>query len=105
MESAIPYAPLNRLVRTASFRLAALYVVVFALSVVLLGAVVYFSVGREIAAAVDSRVTEETEKLQAIYRASGLEKLTQVVAARAIEAASLDYRLEDASGRDRKSVV
>jgi signal transduction histidine kinase len=99
VESDIPYAPLNRLVRTASFRLAALYVVVFALSVILLGAVVYFSVGREISAAVDERVREDSEKLQVVYRANGLDRLVQVVGARVLEAGSLDYRLEDASGR------
>jgi signal transduction histidine kinase len=99
VESDIPYAPLNRLIRTASFRLAALYVVVFALSVIVLGAVVYFSVGREISAAVDERVREDSEKLQVVYRANGLDKLVQLVSARVLEAGSLDYRLEDASGR------
>jgi signal transduction histidine kinase len=99
VESDIPYAPLNRLIRTASFRLATLYVVVFALSVIVLGAVVYFSVGREISTAVDERLREDTEKLQGVYRTNGLDKLVQVVSARVLEAGSLDYRLEDASGR------
>ncbi len=90
---------LPRLIRTASFRLAATYLAVFALSVAILGIVVYFSVGREIVLELDERVTEEAATLRASFRTHGLERLAEQVRARAGEAASLGYRLEDHAGR------
>jgi signal transduction histidine kinase len=65
----------------------------------ILGAVVYFSVGREIGLEFDERLQAETGRLQGHLRARGLERLAEEVRARSVEAASLDYRLEDASGR------
>jgi hypothetical protein len=47
----------------------------------------------------DERVKGETATLRAIFRANGLERLTDEVRARTLEAASLDYRLEDSGGR------
>jgi signal transduction histidine kinase len=84
---------------TASFRLTAAYLAIFTLSVVILGAVVYFSVGHEMARDSDKRVAAEVESLQAVFRADGMEQLAQIVRARAGGAAAFDYRLEDGEGR------
>ncbi|MGO9772100.1 MAG: ATP-binding protein [Roseiarcus sp.] len=89
----------NRLFRATSFRLAALYLAMFTLSVLVLGAVVYFTVGREIEIEFDERVQAEAHTLRAFAKANGIERLAEEVRARTLEAASLDYRLEDGAGR------
>ena len=91
--------PNLRLIRTTSFRLAALYLSLFTASVLILGAVVYFSVGREIRIEFDERLQTETERLRGRFHAGGLQRLVEAVRARTLEAASLDYRLEDGEGR------
>jgi signal transduction histidine kinase len=67
--------------------------------VLVLGVVVYFSVGHELALESDARVVAETSSLVNYLAANGLEKLAQIVRARAGGAAALDYRLEDGQGR------
>ena len=52
-----------RLLRTASFRLAVLYLALFTASALALGAFVYMSVQREIPADFDERIVEETGAL------------------------------------------
>jgi signal transduction histidine kinase len=88
----------NRLLRTTSFRLASIYVVLFTASVLILGAVVYFSVSREIRLEFDERLRAETTRLTSHFQANGLGRLAEEVRARTSEAASLDYRLEDRDG-------
>jgi signal transduction histidine kinase len=83
----------------ASFRLAATYLAIFTLSVVVLGTVVYFSVGHEFARESDERVVAEAASLQNYFLANGLERLADLVRARAGGAGALDYRLEDGAGR------
>jgi signal transduction histidine kinase len=90
---------LLRLICTTSFRLTTIYLVVFALSIVILGIVIYFSVGREIVLQIDERVTEETTALRADLAANGLSQLIKDVRARSGAAAALAYRLEDSNGR------
>jgi signal transduction histidine kinase len=97
-ESDIRYASFRRLIRTASFRLAAIYLALFSVSVVVLGAIVYFIVGREISRQIDDRVLRETSTLEAHFERVGLAALTQEIRARTLAAASLDYRLEDEDG-------
>jgi signal transduction histidine kinase len=90
---------LRRLIHTASFRLATIYLAIFAVSVVVLGAVVYLIVGREMEIEFDGRLRNEVAGLRAYFLANGLERLTEEVRIRTFEAASLDYCLEDAAGR------
>jgi signal transduction histidine kinase len=88
----------NRLFGTTSFRLAAIYVSLFTLSVTMLGVVVYLMVGREIELAFDSRVQSETAELSAVPYAKGFDALAEEIRHRILQAGSLDYRLEDANG-------
>ncbi len=89
---------LRRILSVASFRLAATYLAIFTLSVGLLGAVVYWRVVREYARANDERVLAEAASLQDCFREQGLDKLADLVRARAGAAGALDYRLEDGAG-------
>ena len=89
---------LRRILSVASFRLAATYLAIFTLSVGLLGAVVYWGVDREFARANDERVLAEAASLQEYFREHGLDKLADLVRARAGAAGALDYRLEDGAG-------
>jgi signal transduction histidine kinase len=95
----IPFVSLSRLLGTASFRLAATYLVMFSASVVLLGVVVYFSVGYEIVRQLDDRLIEETSKLTSYFQKNGLTRLAEHISARKAAGSFLDYRLEDGGGR------
>jgi len=89
---------LSNLLRTTSFRLVAIYLTIFIASVVILGAVVYVSVGREIEREVDERIETEMADLQAVFRTGGFQRFGEEIVRRTSLAASLDYRLEDSSG-------
>ena len=71
--------PRLSLVRTTSFRLAAIYLLLFTLSALALGAFVYLSVRREILADFDERIVEETDSLQRIFAREGRERLTEIL--------------------------
>ena len=88
-----------RLIRTASFRLAAIYVSIFGVSVAVLGLVTYIGISQEAARQIDERIAKEAAALAEDYRINGLERLADEVRARTFEAASLDYRLEDETGQ------
>jgi signal transduction histidine kinase len=90
---------LLRLIQTASFRLAAVYLSIFALSVVALGAIVYVAVGREISLLIDERIKKETAILKSDYLRNGLDHLVSEVRSRTSEPASPDYRLQDSQGQ------
>jgi methyl-accepting chemotaxis protein len=90
---------LLRVIRTTSFRLTTIYLVVFALSIMILGVAVYFSVGHEIVSQIDERLMEETAALRADLAANGLAQLTKDIRARSGAAGALAYRLEDRTGR------
>jgi signal transduction histidine kinase len=90
---------LLRLIQTASFRLAAVYLSIFALSVAALGAIVYVAVGREISLQMDERIKKETAFLKDDYLQNGIDHLAREVRTRTVEPASPDYRLEDPEGR------
>jgi signal transduction histidine kinase len=90
---------LSNLLRTTSFRLVAIYLTIFSASVVILGVVVYFSVGREIEREVDERIQTETADLQNLFLAAGFERFGEEIGRRTNLAASLDYRLEDSARR------
>jgi signal transduction histidine kinase len=90
--------PIN-ILRTTSFRLVAIYLGLFTLSVIILGIVVYYSVGRQVEREFDERVKAEMRTLQNYSQTNGIERLQEEIRNRTIEAASLDYRLEDKAGR------
>jgi hypothetical protein len=71
-----------RLLRTASFRLAVLYLALFTASALALGAFVYMSVQREILTDFDERIGEETDALKSDFATGGRERLTGIIEAR-----------------------
>jgi signal transduction histidine kinase len=73
----------TRLLRTASFRLATLYLALFAASTIALGAFVYWSIRHEILADFDEGIVEERDALQHIFTSRGRGALTAVLDARA----------------------
>lgn len=100
MQSVRPsfFTAASRLLRTASFRLAASYLAVFSLSVMLLGAAVYVSVRHALLHEIDERVGEETALLVKVFDSGGLDALVATIERRSAGVASLDYRVEDAAG-------
>ncbi len=60
-----------RLLRTASFRLAILYLALFTASALALGAFVYLSVRHEILTDFDERIAEESEALKSAFADGG----------------------------------
>ena len=92
--------PRLSLVRTTSFRLAAIYLLLFTLSALALGAFVYLSVRREILADFDERIVEETDSLQHIFAREGRERLTEILEARGVSSGgALSYGLQGRDGR------
>jgi len=99
VESDIHSAAFPRLLRTASFRLASIYVVIFSLSIAVLGVAVYFAVGRDVSSQIDERIEEEAVLLKADFRQYGLTWLVNEVQQRTFEPAGFDYRLENNAGQ------
>ncbi|HYA72024.1 MAG TPA: HAMP domain-containing protein, partial [Roseiarcus sp.] len=91
--------PRTSLFRTSSFRLAAIYLALFTVSVLILGAVVYFVVWREIASEIDADIQGETSTLVREFAAHGRDRLQAIIEARSRGGGSFVYGLEDAEGR------
>ncbi len=91
--------PRTSLFRTSSFRLAAIYLALFTVSVLILGAVVYFVVWREIASEIDADIQGETSTLVREFAAHGRDRLQAIIEARSRSGGSFVYGLEDAQGR------
>lgn len=90
--------PLKLLLRTASFRLAALYVVVFAASALVLGAAVFFAARSALEQQMVARIEIESSFLRDEYQTGGLGHLLAVVRARGRGASALDYLVRNAEG-------
>ena len=88
-----------RLLRTASFRLAATYLALFTLSALGLGVFVYLSVRREILADFDERIIEETDALHTTFAREGRERLAAIIAARGSSSGAFTYGLESPDGK------
>lgn len=91
--------PLPRLLRTASFRLAALYAVLFGGSVLLLGVVVFWTTRSALEEQVRRRIETEVASLQLDFRSNGLDHLVATIQERTRAAANLDYFLVDPVGK------
>ncbi len=88
-----------RLLRVASFRFAALYVVVFAVSALILGATVFFQARSALQQQMTARIETEVSLLTKEYRTYGLAHLIQAVAERGQGAArTLEYLVESPAG-------
>lgn len=90
--------PVPRLLRTASFRLAALYALLFGGSVAVLGAVVGWTAHAALEQQLRGRIEAEVAALQAEQRAGGIQRVAEAVQARGHGTRALDYRLEAADG-------
>jgi len=89
---------LPRLLRATSFRLAALYVALFAVSALVLGAAVFLIARSAIEQQMAARIETETAFLRGEFRTAGLDHLLAVVRARGRGTSALDYLVEDATG-------
>jgi signal transduction histidine kinase len=88
-----------RLLRTASFRLAVLYLALFTASALALGAFVYMSVQREILTDFDERIAEETDALKSDFATGGRERLAGIIEARGSGGAGFSYGLVGPNGK------
>jgi len=91
--------PRISLYRTSSFRLAAVYLGLFTVSVLILGAAVSFVVWREIAGEIDADIQGETSTLMREFAAHGRDRLQTVIELRSRGPSSFAYGLEDGAGR------
>jgi len=92
------FARLPRIVRTANFGLAILYAALFAASVVILGAIVYWIMQTSLERQMTSRINAEVDLLQEEFRSEGLQELVREVRERTTYFPALDYLVLDAKG-------
>jgi signal transduction histidine kinase len=87
-----------RLVRTASFGLALLYATLLAVSAVILGFIVYWTVQASIDRQMGARIDAEIEILKGELRSEGSAELTREIETRINYFGALEYFLADADG-------
>jgi signal transduction histidine kinase len=92
------FVPLPRIVRTTSFGLAVLYTLLFAISAVILGTLVYFTVRTSLDRQMATRIDAEVELLRQELRSEGKAALISEVQERANYFHALDYLVVDANG-------
>jgi signal transduction histidine kinase len=90
---------LPRLVRTASFRLSALYAIVFGASVLFSGAVAFWSTRSALEQQLTRRIEAEMALLEQEFRSNGLERLVATVQQRTRDKTNLDYFVIDPAGK------
>ena len=88
-----------RLLRTTSFRLAALYLGLFSASALVLGAFVYLSVRHEILTDFDERIAEESDALKNAFADGGRDRLAEIIDARGSSGAGFAYGLVGPNGK------
>jgi signal transduction histidine kinase len=91
--------PLPRLVRTASFRLSALYAILFGVCVLLLGAAAFWSTRSALEQQLTRRIAAEMTLLEQEFRQNGIDALIATVQQRTRITGNLDYFVIDAAGR------
>ncbi len=91
-------AKLPRILRTASFRLASLYLVVFVASVALLGTVVFWTTRSALERQLRDRIEAEVTYLVSQYQRGGLAHVVTLVDQRDRGISALDYQLRDRHG-------
>ena len=89
---------LPRLLRVASFRLTALYIVIFAVSTLIVGATVVLWARSALEQQITARVEAEISLLVKEYRGHGLAGLVQAVNEREQRARTLEYLVESPAG-------
>lgn len=91
--------PLPRLVRTTSFRLSALYAVLFGMSVLVLAAVAFRSTQSALEQQLTRRIEAEMMQLEQEFRSDGVDRLVATVQERTRVNGSLDYFVADPAGK------
>lgn len=86
------------MLRSTSLRLAALYTAVFAISVVILGAVTLFATRAALLEQFETRIASESAALTQEYRTEGLQGVIQAVQERDRTPGALDYGLRGPHG-------
>ncbi len=89
---------LPRLLRTASFRLAALYALLFTISVLILGAVALWTIRGALDRQMTDRIAAEVATLRATYQAGGLDALVAAARTRGLGPVALDYAVDQPHG-------
>lgn len=89
---------MHRLLRTASFRLTALYVAIFAVSAALLGTAVFLAARSALEQQMAARIETDMSYLTNEFRDGGLDRLVTTVMSRGRGPIALDYLVQDASG-------
>ncbi len=89
---------LPRTLRTASFRLAALYAVLFSFSVAILGGVSLWTIRAALDRQMSDRIEAEVATLRTTYEAGGLAPLVAAAQARGRGPVALDYAVEQPPG-------
>ncbi|HYZ63917.1 MAG TPA: ATP-binding protein [Acetobacteraceae bacterium] len=90
--------PLPRLLQVATFRLAALYVGIFAGSAIVLGVAVFVQSRSALQQQMDARIETEAEFLLGEFKSGGIAHLAAIVRARGRGASALDYLLQGPAG-------
>jgi signal transduction histidine kinase len=90
--------PLPRLVRTASFRLSALYAILFGGCVLLLGAAAFWSTRSALEHQLTRRIEAEMTQLEQEFRQNGIDRLVATVQERTRINGNLDYFVIDMAG-------
>jgi signal transduction histidine kinase len=91
--------PLPRLVRTASFRLSALYAILFGGCVLLLGAAAFWSTRSALEMQLTRRIEAEMTLLEQEFRSNGIDRLVAAVRQRTQDKGNLDYFVLDSAGK------
>lgn len=89
----------RRLFRTASFRFATLYLLLFAASAVILGATVFWITRTALNGQAKVRIESEVISLRGEYQTGGLQHLVAAVEAHSRGSGALDYLVQGADGR------
>lgn len=84
--------------RTASFRLAGLYFIVFAVSALVMGVAVFVVARSALEEQMTSKITTETAFLREELRSGGIERLITIVKLREKGPKALDYLVQDEHG-------
>jgi signal transduction histidine kinase len=93
------FVPLPRLLRTASFRLSALYAILFGGCVLLLAAAAFWSTRSALEKQLTRRIEAETMLLEQEFRSNGIDGLIATVRQRTSVNGNLDYFVVDAAGK------
>src|SRR5262245_30379356 len=92
------FARIPRTLRTTSFGLGVLYAALFAVSTIILGSIVYWTVETSLDREITTNIEAEADLLQKEFKSEGFDELTRTVRDRGTFIPALDYLLLDSNG-------